>query len=430
MFFQQITLKKSILFVFSVLWMSFSGIAQPELAYKDMAYSETVKTVQLYPADKPLDYPVIELNSDEKLVLEFDDFFEDTRHLSYTYIHCTPDWQPSDLMQGEYIDGYPEDEITDYTFSFNTLKSYNHYRLEFPTERCKPILSGNYILLVFEDFDRDKILLSARFRVVESKILINTEFMRSTYVKKAECCMQFKTELRMRTNEFGNYSDGGILYILRNNDDRFGIRAEKPDYIKGNVLEYNNPAKYSLAAGSEFRYVNLKDRRQTTDKVVEIGFIDPYYIFTIYPEKANPHIYTYIQDINGKFVIAAEGTIEPATEAEYVLADFTFYTDEPYPTGDVYLYGDFTHNQILPENKMEYQPDYKAYRLRKQLKQGFYNYWYVLHNPLTGEVTLAQTEGDFYETENDYVFYFYYRHSGELYHRLIGYEVFNSHKKL
>ncbi len=421
--------KKTIIFIFLTTIIYSSVFSQIPIEYADKVYDENIATVVLKVKNKPLAYPVIKLNSNERLILEFDNFTEETKTYSYTYIHCTPDWEKSDMMQAEYIDGFPSDLIENYEFSFNTLNNYNHYKLEFPSELCRPTLSGNYILFVYKDDDKEKPLLTVRFRMVEHGAFITAELRRSTYLKKSETCTQFTTRVKMQNNEFGNYFANGMLYILRNNDDNFALHATTPDYVKGNILEYNNPMKYSLEGGNEFRYINLKDRQVTTDKVAAITFISPYYVFTAYPEIATPHLYAQGQDVNGKFIITAEGTDYPENEAEYVLVDFTFVTKKPFAQGDVYLYGDFTNKQILPENKMEYLPKYGAYNIRKRLKQGFYNYWYVLYEPSSGELSLSATEGNFHEAENDYVFYFYFQKPGEIYHRLLGFEVFNSQKQ-
>jgi hypothetical protein len=430
MFFLQYQIKKCALLPVILLIISSKILAQNIDYYEDMTYSENIKTVQFYSEENYFSYPVTKLNTDEKLILEFDDLSKETRDLSFTYIHCTPDWQPSDLMPGEYIDGFPDDDLLDYEISFNTLKDYRHYRQEIPSDACRPKLSGNYILLVYQDYDRDKPVLSRRFRIVDAKADINAEMKRSTDVQQADCCMQFTVKVHLQSGENVGDLRNASLHILRNNDDRFALHNLEPDFVKGSLYEYNNPRKMSLAGGSEFRYVNLKDRRHPTDKVAQIRFTDPYYIFSLYSDRAVPHVYSYTEDINGKFVITSEETSYPSTEAEYVLADFTLLTKRELFEGELYLYGDFSDRRILPENKMEWNEETKAYQKRIMLKQGFYNYQYVVYNALRDEVSLAYTEGNFYKTENNYVIYFYYKNPGDVYHQLLGYRVVNSQKRL
>jgi hypothetical protein len=429
MFFQQIQLKKSFFILIGFFLLPPGVIAQAELEYADRIYSENIRTVQLYPEGDPMGYPIIRLNTDETLVLEFDDLSSGSNDYYYSFIHCTPDWEPSDLMETEYIDGFSEDEILDYEYSFNTLKDYIHYRAEFPTDFYMPRLSGNYLLLVFKDYDRSQLVLSRRFRILDEKAHISAELKRSELVSKADCCTQFR--VRVQDVSAGATADvrSTALYIHRNNSERFALRNLEPDFIQGNVLVYNNPRKLFLPGANEFRYTNLKNRQRQTDRVADVGFIDPYYIFTLYPDIHKPHIYLNNEDINGKYLITSDHTDYPMTEAEYVLADFHFRTKEAF-SRDVYLHGELTNHKIAPENKMEYDAEKGMYHLRKMLKQGFYNYHYVLHDPETGEISLSETEGNFYQTENDFNLYFYYKAPGDIYHQLIAYLLVNSQRKM
>ena len=55
-----------------------------------------------------------------------------------------------------------------------------------------------------------------------------------------------------------------------------------------------------------------------------------------------------------------------------------------------------------------------------KLKQGFYNYKYVLVNA-QGELEEGVISGDYYETENNYKVLVYYRDLGARYDRIVGY---------
>ena len=427
MFFLQFIKKKYFIFLYILAFLVLNARAQQEINYSDFVYSETVKTVMLYKKGLQISYPVITLGSDEKLVLEFDDLSSDTKNLNYTYIHCTPDWIPSDLNSLEFIEGFSEGDITEYEYSFNTLKDYNHYVLEFPSEQCRPYLSGNYILLVYEDFDRENPILTRKFRIVEHKVSIETELKRSTIVANSDCCTEFLIKINDISGNITVDIQGTSLYILRNNNEMNSLQNMKPTFVKGNILEYSNSRKMYMEAGNEYRYFNVKNHRYVTDKVANISFIDPYYIFSLYPENDAGNTYSYVQDINGNFVVTSDDTDYPATEADYVLVDFKLRTDN-YIRGDVYLYGDFTGENFSDENKLEYNEDNGFYELRKMVKQGFYNYYYVVRDPLSGLVSLQETEGSFYQTENDYIIYFYYKSPSGQYHQLLGYAVINSQK--
>ena len=75
-------------------------------------------------------------------------------------------------MQSEYIDGFFENRIEDYEFSFNTLQKYTNYQLVFPEEYLQPILSGNYIISVFINNNPNEVVLQKRFMIIDEKISV------------------------------------------------------------------------------------------------------------------------------------------------------------------------------------------------------------------------------------------------------------------
>ena len=103
--------------------------------YTNHVFNDNIKTVQLYKEGWNLSYPIIKLNSDEKLVLNFDLLGDQAETYYYTFIHCDKDWNKSDIFQTDYADGYTENPIEDYQSSFNTTVKYIHYIVSFPNDR-------------------------------------------------------------------------------------------------------------------------------------------------------------------------------------------------------------------------------------------------------------------------------------------------------
>ncbi len=60
------------------------------------------------------------------------------------------------------------------------------------------------------------------------------------------------------------------------------------------------------------------------------------------------------------------------------------------------------------------------------MKQGFYNYSYVFVEDGKSYKDHSLTEGNHYDTENDYAVYVYYRPFGQRYDELIGFTFLNS----
>src|SRR5450759_2428484 len=105
-----------------------------KIVYEDQTYLNNIKTVEMYRSGWRLSPPMRNLRDTSSLILEFDDLADETTHYTYTLIHCSAGWEPSDLVNTEYLSGLPENEIRDYRFSRNALQNYKHYRLSLPND--------------------------------------------------------------------------------------------------------------------------------------------------------------------------------------------------------------------------------------------------------------------------------------------------------
>ena len=140
-----------------------SEAQQYDIQMDNRIYVDGIASVQLLSSDDQLSEPVGTLG--ETFHISFDDLNLEIRHLKYTFIHCTHDWQPSQLNPIEYIEGFMEEDITQYDHSFNTIEPYMHYQADFPNENISFTKSGNYILFVYDD-SPDNPILTHRFMVV------------------------------------------------------------------------------------------------------------------------------------------------------------------------------------------------------------------------------------------------------------------------
>jgi len=134
---------------------------------ENITYDPGIKTVQLYKQGFELSSPIFQLNSTEKLALDFDDLDMQSKAYKYTIRHCEADWSTSsELRPSEYISGYTEENINDFQYSINTTVRYVHYSSNFPSNNMAPKISGNYLLIVYADDPADPVF-TRRFMVVE-----------------------------------------------------------------------------------------------------------------------------------------------------------------------------------------------------------------------------------------------------------------------
>ncbi len=399
------------------------------LRYDNFIYRKSIHTPEIHRSGWDLSYPVIKLNSDDKLLVSFDDISEETKTYCYKIIHCDAYWRPSDIFINDYIDGFEVNPINDYNLAFNTFCKYVNYRFTLPNEDVKILISGNYLLKIFEDYDEEKLVLSRRFVVSEENASIEAEVKRATLINYRDT----HHEIDFTVNPIGyNVSDPlEMIHVVVCQNNRWdnAIYGLKPRYIEGKKLIFNYEEKNIFPAGNEYRYANTKNVHYEADQIDTIYYVKPYYHFDLMPDKPRRFKpYQTQEDLNGKRLITREGSEESYMDADYVHVHFNLPYNSPVIDGNLYVFGELTDWRFLKRNQMKYNYEKKRYELDLFLKQGFYNYEYVFVKDGSSKADNTYIEGSHYEAENDYVIYVYYSDPDTRYDRLIGTQIVNSSK--
>ncbi len=397
------------------------------LRYQNHTYRKNIKTIQLHKENWELSYPVIKLKSDEKLVLSFDDLDADVKNYSYTFEHCNAKWESSNLLPNEFIDGFPENEIRNYEYSFNTTYQYTHYSLTFPNEDIDLLLSGNYVIKVYLDYNKDSLVLTRRFSIVEHKTEIIPLIKQATLIDKRKYCHEIDFTIKHSgyniNDPFGELS----VVITQNNRWDNAKYDLKPLFVKDNELVYDYDMENVFMAGSEFRNFDIKSIRYQSQYISQIEYVKPYYhIRLLNDEVRRFKIYFSEKDINGKYYIKYQEGEDSNVEADYVFVYFTLPYEAPMIDGNFYVFGALSDWNFNETNQMFYNFEKKAYQLKMLLKQGYYNYQYVYVKDGSTQADHTFIEGSHYETENDYIIYVYHRDISSRYDKLIGFEIANS----
>lgn len=398
------------------------------LRYEDYIYKDEIKTVQLYKSGNPLTPPIIELNSSEKLKLSFDDLGTEPRNYYYSVIHCTAKWEDSELSTSEYLNGFPENQIIDYAYSFNTIESYTHFNLEIPNEELQLRISGNYILKVYEEDHPEEPVLTKRFMVVESRVSIDPQVRKATLIDdrnyKQEVDFVIKHEGYSITNPYGE------IHVVIQQNGRWDniVQGLAPVFVRDNELVYDYDRDNVFNGGNEFRNFEFKSFRFQSEFIKDYTFDSLGNHVYIYPGKPRPFLrYASHSDLNGKLFIKNDEGKDSDIEADYALVHFTLPYEAPMINGNMYVYGGLTYWGYTNTSKMNYNYKKFAYEVSLLLKQGYYEYMYAYMEDgnRVGDVTLI--EGSHYDTENEYIIYVYNTALGDNYNRLIGVKKFNSH---
>ena len=142
---------------------------------------------------------------------------------------------------------------------------------------------------------------------------------------------------------------------------------------------------------------------------------------TLYTDKIRNLInFVAEKDANGNYLIGNNDYPDDSRSAEYVWVDFTLESPQ-LSEFNVYIVGAFNDWQCKDAFKMKYDPATNAYLGSAFLKQGYYNYTYVVQDSY-GNTSSSPIDGDWYETENDYQLMVYYRPFGSRYDQLIAFQ--------
>lgn len=395
--------------------------------YQNSVYREEIKSVQMFLDGNELSNPVMELNSEAPLVLKFDDLSAKVKDYHYTIIHCDANWNESFLMQTEYLEGFPDNPLNDYAFSMNTTVAYVNYRLEIPNRDVRLKYSGNYAVVVFEGSDKEKLVLVKRFHVLEPLANVEGRVKRATFDPFKGSNHEVDFNVHTGSLRIQNPHEEIKVVVSQNRRWDNAIRNLKPLYIRDRVLSYDYNKENVFPAGNEFRYFDIRTNRFPGENVASIQFHRPYFHATLLADEVRSNKkYSSYKEMNGKFVVESQERVQDFdTECDYTFVHFTLPLPSPLVGGSVNVFGALSDWNANKSNEMTWNPQTAAYELTLLLKQGYYNYQYV-YVPAGSQVAdAANIEGSFYETENDYQIFVYFKGMGDRYDRLVGFHELN-----
>jgi hypothetical protein len=391
-------------------------------------YRENIRTVLLYKAGFELSPPIIRLNTNDKLILAFDELFAEIKQYKFTIVHCDALWRTSDLQQMEYIEGFTENNIEDYKSSFNTTVPYVNYVLEFPSEYLRIKKSGNYILKIYLDaFKDENVVLTRRFMVYEPKVNIEGKVENTLDLDLRYTHQQVNFKL-LTGNYFlvDPYSNLHVMVMQNGRGDNM-IKDIQPRMITGSVYDFGRLEQLVFPAGNEYRYFDMKTLKYNTDRMQSLQYTtDGYDVYLMEDKPRAKSSYYYEEDINGRRLISVNDAQDSYTEGDYAWVHFFLPYWPPLADGNLYVSGALSDWQYGPSNLMTYNFDTRTYEAKIQLKQGYYNYEYIFleNKSKVGDATFM--EGSFWETTNEYTIFVYHRQPGDTYDQLVGVGYVNS----
>lgn len=363
--------------------------------------------------------PVIMLNSRDYITISFDELTDDKSYLRYSLVHCNASWQPSGLVESEFIDGFNIGEITDAEFSQATTVNYVHYSITLPNEQVRFTASGNYLLRVFDENNPEETLLQTRFMVTENTVRISGEATPLTDIDHRGKHQQLNFSIDAHDVDIRNiYTDLKVVVTQNNRNDN-SVMLTAPMRVSGTTAYYEHLRPLIFSAGNEFRRFESTSTTYPGINVEKISFLSPYYHIKLYDDIPRSQLpYTFDMTQHGRFK-----TVDTGQNADYVMVHFTLKTD-PIDGYDIFIDGDLSLHKFSPDSRMHYDFFDNAYKATMLLKEGSYNYQYLAVPSGSMKGSTSVIEGDFFNTVNEYVIYVYYRAPGSRYDRLLGHTIF------
>ncbi len=420
---------------FSLSALIYGQPSHEDLFFEDYDYVDFVKSVQFTRGGNALAYPIIARRSNSKLILSFDDMNADDYEYRYTIIHCDRNWNPSQIDALEYLSGFDFDEISSRQPNMFTTVNYTHHQLSIPNKKMGWRISGNYLLVIYDDEDQP--ILTRRFIVHENAGRIEGSYQKSQQGGLTRTHHRVNASYLDAPDFVRNPLDELSLTVVQNFDWLAVQDNVKPSLVQLERVEFNPTKELTFPSLIECRQF---DTRSLDYKLMNVMFIDYHqdridtYLDTLTGVRVAGEFSTY-QDNEGRFVIGkkeptgsnynpysneGKSTGKQNTYAEYTQVIFCLEVDNPLP-GDVYILGKFNSYNPYSEYQMTYNPKSKKYTANVLMKQGFYDYLFGVVED--GSITYEYTEQLEMESSKDYIGIVYYRPFGVDFDRALTVEI-------
>jgi len=401
-------MKKTNVFIlfYGVLMISnafaFNGIT----VFNDTVLEKNIQSIVFYQTGKINTYPLIDLNNKNTLTLAFDDLNGGYRSFEYKIIHCNFDWQQSSLAPSDFMEGIDRGYIENYTFSSNTYVSFTNYFAVVPNDYVNFLLGGNYAMVVYESGNEENPVLIRRFYVISNKVSINALAKRASLPEFKNTKQEIDIEVNYQFLDVLNPLMDIKVNIQQNKrTDNIKTRLQ-PLFMRDKVLIYDYQTENLFDASSEWRFFDLRPVKFPGQGVGKIVLDSTFNYYLLTDEDRSYLGYAEWKDINGERVLAGENKAFRLNEIDYGRVYFSLST--PYPKDEeIYIFGAFSDWKLDNRYKMKFDASKNLYKADFFLKQGFYNYYYVIREPETNKIDCVRFQGSHYETENEYLILVY-----------------------
>ena len=364
--------RNKILSLLACCLMTVAAVAQNRVDTRVHIFDNNVRSLKVCLTSNMYIPPVLMMNGHDRLLVNFDYLDYDVHYLRYSVTHCNADWQPSQLIESEYVSGFNYADIEDYEQSEATYVHYYNYQFMLPNEDMEFLVSGNYLLSVYEQDDPSEILFQTRFSVCEGLVSVVPQVTSRTDVEYNNRFQQVSFDVRYKPSQIKDPYSELTCIVTQNSRDDNAVVVNRPTMVGVDHVTYEHNRDLIFPAGNEFRRFETVSAHNINMGVQSIRYYEPmYHAILMVDEPRNEMQYLYDQTQFGRFTIRnAEAYGENTLRADYMITHFTLNTFGKLNGGNVRLYGEFMNG--LPESQsiMKYDASNGCYTADILLKQG------------------------------------------------------------
>ena len=235
-------------------WLSLLGLLLGLQAFAantinpDKVYDSSIKTIRVHPMGNALAIPVISLSQMNPLEISFDDLKAKYQNYFYSVELMNADWRSANLSVFDYLQGFNQNRITQYSISSIAIQPYYHYKFTFPNTNCRPTKSGNYIIKVYKDSNPQKVVFTSRFFVVDDQVSILSS-IQEPFDGNISKTHQ-KVQLSVETKKLSFFQPDQIqVQVIQNYRYNDALRVNTPNFVRGSLLEYNSERDLIFPSG-------------------------------------------------------------------------------------------------------------------------------------------------------------------------------------
>jgi len=392
---------------------------------KNNADDFVIKSLRVYSSLSEISFPIIDKSDSSKktITIEFDVQGNYAPALNIIFKFCDKDWQPYENIFLANIGYNTEYNLWLEKLPLRVTDARYHYTGIFPNKNVTFPYSGKWKFFIVDSQNPDKVYGEGKFFVVMPEVKLNISITKN----RMENVIPEIAALGRTITIFTSFTLPDTLFesniqlveIIENKKISYPIRIDKTKLTEQNYYEWNGSNKFLFIAkdikpGNEYRQTDLRDINRFNQKNVNAQY-DGIEVSNFF-KKRN-------RDLNGASIL----TNYKNDYAEYLNVTFKIRPPENI-TSSVFLVGDFNNWQVLPD--YELYDDEGLLNLTIELKRGIYDYQYVTADKINEEIKNINwyvLEGNFWETENDYHIFLYYKSPEKGgYDKIIGYKKINS----